>query len=190
MKLLIDFFPVILFFIAYKIGGIYYATVIAIFASLLQVILYRVRYKKYERTHVISLIILSLSGGATLLFHNPMFIKWKPTSIYWIASLAFFFSVFFSQKPLLQRMMESQITLPSKVWNRLNYLWALFFALLGTANLYVAYNFNTDTWVNFKLFGCTGLFLLFIVLHGLYLPKYMKPESVGNRRSPFFKNGK
>lgn len=185
MKLFLDFLPIILFFIAYKIGGIYYATAIAMIASLLQVVFHRVRYKHFEKTHLISFFVILFSGGATLFFRDPMFIKWKPTSIYWIASFAFIFSAFFGKKPLIQRMLEANVSLPANIWLRLNYAWCLFFAFMGSANLYVAYHYSTDTWVNFKLFGCTGMTLVFILLHGFYLPKHLAKSNLSRDGKAF-----
>lgn len=172
MKLLFDFFPVLLFFLSYKLFGIYEATAVAMAASLLQVCFHRLRHQHFEKIHVINLIIIVSLGSATLFFHNPLFIKWKPTGLYWITSLVFLLSAFFGKKPLIQKMMESNLLLPSKIWYRLNYAWVLFFSVMGLANLYVAYFYNTDTWVNFKLFGTTGFTLLFIFIQALYLTRH------------------
>lgn len=173
MKLLFDFFPIVLFFISYKLFGIYNATAIAMVASLLQVLLYRLKYKHYEKMHLFSLIIIFLLGGATLFFHNPWFIKWKPTGIYWLTALIFLTAPLITQTPLIQKIMGANIKLPNRIWNYLNFAWALFFILMGSANLYVAYYYSTDTWVNFKLFGGVGFTLLFVFIQALCLTKYI-----------------
>lgn len=183
MKLLFDFFPILIFFISYKMFGIYTATTIAMAASLLQVIFYRVKHQRYEKMHLISLALIFVLGGATLFFHNPWFIKWKPTGIYWLTSLVFLGSSFFSSKPLIQKMMDGNISLPQKIWYRLNYAWAIFFVLMGAVNLYVAYSYSTDVWVNFKLFGGSGLTLIFVFLQALYLTRHLIEKEIEQQPS-------
>lgn len=173
MKLLFDFFPIFLFFLSYKLLGIYYATAIAMAASLFQVLFYRIKYQRYEKMHLFSLAIIFILGGATLFFHNPWFIKWKPTGIYWLSALVFLGSSFVSKKTIIQRMMESNINLPSKIWLRLNLAWVLFFLVMGSVNLYVAYYYSTDTWVNFKLFGGVGFTLIFVFLQAIFLTRHV-----------------
>ncbi|KTC65165.1 intracellular septation protein (plasmid) [Legionella adelaidensis] len=178
MKLLFDFFPILLFFICYKLYGIYTATAVAIVASLLQVIVHRLKYQRYEKMHIISFAIILVLGGATLFFHNPWFIKWKPTGIYWISTLLLLGSLWVGSKPLMQKMMGGNISLPDIIWRRLTAAWALFFLAMGALNLYVAYFFDTDTWVNFKLFGGLGLTLFFIFLQAIYLSRHIKENNV------------
>ncbi|MCX7117602.1 MAG: septation protein A [Legionellales bacterium] len=173
MKLLFDFFPILLFFICYKFWGIYPATGVAMISSLVQVIYYRLMHQRYEKMHLISMGLILILGGATLFFHNPWFIKCKPTGIYWLSALVFFGSAFVSKKPLIQTMMEGNVNLPPKIWGRLNMAWALFFVIMGAANLYVAYHYDTDFWVNFKLFGGAGFTLLFVFLQAIYLTKHI-----------------
>ena len=173
MKLLFDFFPIVLFFIVFKFWGIYTATAVAMVASLTQVLLYRLKFQHFEKMHLISLGIIVILGSATLFFHNPWFIKWKPTGIYWLSALVFFSSHFIGSKPLIQKMMDSNVNLTPRIWHVLNSAWALFFLLMGILNLYVAYYFDTETWVNFKLFGGIGLTLLFVLIQAFYLTKHM-----------------
>lgn len=179
MKLLTDFFPIILFFIVYKIFDIYAATVVAIGASLLQVVVYRLLYKRYERMHVFSLIIITVLGGATLFFHNPQFIKLKPTGVYWVSSLLLWGSMFIGSKPIIQKMMDGNISLPTTIWKRLNHAWAVFFLAMGFLNLYVATYYSTDTWVNFKLFGGLGITLIFVFIQALYLTRHVNDKAIG-----------
>lgn len=183
MKLFFDFFPILFFFIFYKIFDIYYATVFAMVAAVSQVIFYRFKMKRYDIMHFAGLLIIFILGGATLFFHNPWFIKWKPTVLYWIMSLIFLFSPWLTSKPLIQRMLEknANIKLPEITWYYLNYVWTLFFMFMGGSNLYVAYFYSTDTWVNFKLFGGMGLTLLFILLQSIYLTKYIIVEQGDNK---------
>lgn len=176
MKLLFDFFPILVFFICYKLFGIYVATAVAMAASLFQVIFYRLKTQKYEKMHLISLGLIMVLGGATLFFHNPWFIKWKPTGLYWLAAIVFISSAFIGKRPIIQKMMDGNISLPKKIWGRLNLAWATFFFAMGSLNLYVAYFYNTDTWVNFKLFGGAGLTLLFIFLQAIYLSRHVIDE--------------
>ncbi len=174
MKLLFDFFPILLFFIAYKFFGIFVATAVAMIASLFQVGYYWFRHHRVEMLHIITLVTILILGSATLLLHNIMFIKWKPTVIYWVFALVFLITQFFGPKTLLERMMDKQITLPPMLWKRLNLSWVFFWALMGIANLYVIYNYNTNTWVNFKLFGTLGLTILFVIGQSFFMRKHIK----------------
>lgn len=172
MKLLFDFFPILLFFICYKFFGIYTATAVAMGASVVQVLFYRIKHHRYEKLHLVSLSLILVLGGATLFFHNPWFIKWKPTGIYWLSSIVFLGSTFIGKKPIIQAMMDKNINLPQKIWLRLNIAWGAYFMVMGALNLYVAYNFDTDFWVNFKLFGGAGFMILFVFLQALYLTRH------------------
>ncbi|GAB4391218.1 MAG: septation protein A [Gammaproteobacteria bacterium] len=177
MKLLFDFLPIVLFFITFKLYGIYIATSTAIIISVLQVGIFWLKNRRFENMHLITLAIITLLGGATLFFHNELFIKWKPTTINWILALAFLSSQYIGSKPLIQRLMDSNVNLPTTIWLRINTSWVIFFLLMGTANLYVAYNFDTNTWVNFKLFGVLGLTLVFVVIQAIYLTRHMSESS-------------
>lgn len=178
MKLLFDFFPIILFFVAYKLEGIYAATVVAIAATFVQVGWMWLRHRRIETMHLVTLALIVVFGGATLYLHDEQFIKWKPTVINWLFGIAFLASQFFGDKPFIQRMMAGNIELPRPVWYRLNLSWALFFLFLGAVNLVVVYTFDTDTWVNFKLFGMLGLTLAFVILQAAFLSRYLpEPES-------------
>ncbi|WP_342050543.1 MULTISPECIES: septation protein A [unclassified Cupriavidus] len=173
MKFLFDLFPVILFFVAFKLFGIYPATGVAIAATIGQIAWVRVRHGKVEPMQWISLLIIVVFGGATILLHNETFIKWKPTVLYWLFAVTLVASAIGWRKNLIRAMMEKQVTLPDPVWSRLNLAWAGFFAAMGVLNLYVAYSFDTDTWVNFKLFGSMGLMVVFIVVQSIWLSRHM-----------------
>lgn len=177
MKLLFDFLPILLFFLAFKLFDIYIATSVGMVASLLQVAFYWLKHRRFESLHVITFVLVTVLGGATLFFHNATFIKWKPTAIYWAFAIAFLGSRFISKKPLIQSLMEKNLTLPQTVWRRLNLSWVIFFSLMGIINLYVVYHFSTNAWVNFKLFGALGLTIVFIVAQALYMTKYMNAQS-------------
>lgn len=179
MKMLFDFLPVLLFFVAYRWMGIYAATIVAMVASCLQVIIYRMTHKSYEKMHVISFFLILVLGGATLFFHNPWFIKFKPTGVYWLMASIILGTQWFGSKPILQKMMESNMDLSKDVWKRINLAWAVYFTVLGVVNLYIAYNYSTDIWVNFKLFGGVGLTLLFVLGQALYLTKHVVPSKPG-----------
>jgi intracellular septation protein len=182
MKILFDFLPILLFFIAYKFYGIYIATGVAIAASILQTSLYWIKHRKIEAMPLITLVLIVLLGGATLVLHNELFIKWKPTAIDWAFALVFLVSQFIGSKSITQRMLEKNVHLPSAIWTRLNASWIIFFTLMGLANLYVAYHFDTNTWVNFKLFGMVGLTLVFIIFQALYMARYVDHENSPHSR--------
>ena len=173
MKFLFDIFPVLLFFVAFKLWGIYTATAVAIGATICQVGWSWLRHRKVDTMLWVSLCIILVFGGATLWLHDETFIKWKPTVLYWSFSVVLLGSDLLFRKNLIRAMMGKQLTLPAPVWRNLNLSWAAFFAAMGAANLYVAFHYPTEIWVNFKLFGGTGLMLAFIVLQALLLAKYV-----------------
>jgi len=176
MKFLFDLFPIILFFVAFKVWGIYTATAVAIAATLVQIAWVAFRHRKVDPMLWVSLGVVVVFGGATLVLHNDTFIKWKPTALYWLFAFALIVAQIGFKKNLIEAMMGKQIVLPHRVWGQLNLAWAVFCALLGIVNLFVAYNFTTDQWVNFKLFGATGCLVVFIVLQSFWLAKYMKED--------------
>jgi len=176
MKFLFDLFPVLLFFIAFKIAGIYVATGVAIAATFIQIGWLLARRRKVHTMLWISLAIVVIFGGATLLLQDETFIKWKPTALYWLSGLVLAGSTLIFRKNLIRKLMEEQIHLPERIWGRLNASWIGFFALMGAINLAVAYTFSTDAWVNFKLFGGMGLMLVFVVAQSLLLSRYIQEE--------------
>jgi intracellular septation protein len=200
-KLLFDLFPIIVFFLAYKLGdanavatqhflhgmglpqpvgahdkpGIYLATFVAIIASVAQIGWVRLRGQRVETMLWVSLAIIVVFGGATLWLHDETFIKWKPTVLYWIFAGTIFGAALFGRN-VIRSLMATQMDLPEPAWRRLNLSWGGFFAFMGIANLVVALNFSTDAWVNFKLFGSLGLMLIFVLAQGMMLAKYMDKE--------------
>lgn len=176
VKFLFDLFPVLLFFATYKLAGIFAATAIAIAATLAQIGWVKWHHGKVDNMLLASGLIVVVFGGATLLLHDETYIKWKPTILYWLFALVLFAAERLWKKNLIRSMLEQQVSLPQQVWRTLNHGWAAFFALLGLANLYVAFHHSTDVWVDFKLFGVTGLMLVFVVLQSLYIAKYVEEE--------------
>lgn len=205
MKLLIDFLPVFLFFATYKYahmnkewaasfaaahfgflvsGGevgpdeapVLLATLVVIAATLLQVAWLKLRGRKVDLMLWISLTLVVVLGGATVWFHNETFIKWKPSGLYWVMGLTFWISRAVFRKNLLRALMGDQIDLPDRIWQRLNFAWVAFFAFMGLLNLWVAYSFPTEVWVDFKLFGGLGLMLLFTLGQAVYLSRHIKDD--------------
>jgi intracellular septation protein len=208
MKLLLDFLPLILFFAVFKgaeghadaaaafatehfgflvSGGVVgpqeapvlLATLVVMLATLAQAAILKLRGKKIDLMLWISLVLVVVLGGATVWFHNETFIKWKPTGLHWAMALTLWISQAFFGKNLIKAMLGAELQLPDAVWQRLNRAWVLFFAAMGVVNLYVAYNFSTSAWANFKVFGVTGLMLLFVVAQSLYMGKHLPPEEEG-----------
>ncbi len=193
MKLLFDFLPIALFFIAYKFGGglyewngeqydvkgIYVATAVMIVATLIQTAVSWFLHRKVEKMHIVTLVLVTVLGGATLWLQNPEFIMWKPTVVNWLFAAGFAGAAIVTKKTLLERMMSEHIELEANIWHRLNLAWILFFIASGILNLYVAFNFEEETWVNFKLFGLLGLTIVFIIAQSIYLAKHAieKPEA-------------
>lgn len=157
------------FFILFKTFGIYYATAGFLVASVMQMIYQWLRYHTFEVMHILTFVLGVIFGGATLIFHNEMFIKWKPTIIYWCFAGVLAFSELFHDKNFLCRLMENQIKLAKDIWTKVNFMWIIFFLGMGAVNILVAYHYDTNVWVNFKLFGLMGLTMIFLILQGFYL---------------------
>ena len=202
MKLFFDFLPIILFFGTFKYaesnkewaaefatrhlgavvaGGsvgtaqapVLLATVVVIVATLAQVLWLKSRRRKVDAMLWVSLVLVVVLGGATIYFQSEIFIKWKPSVLYWAMGLALALAPLLAGKNLLQLLLREQLQLPEPIWQRLNLAWVAFFALMGVLNLWVAYRFSTDAWVNFKLFGSLGLMLVFTIAQGLVLSRYL-----------------
>lgn len=202
MKFLYDLFPVLLFFLIYKLYGeipavfidtantvlprtltpgkasdaIFLATAVAIVASFAQVSVHWLRHHRFEKMHLVSLALITVFGGATLILQDPVFIKWKPTILNWLFAAVFLISHWVGNKTLAERMMSHAITVPEAVWQRVNLGWIGFFLFAGATNLYVAYTFSEEIWVDFKLFGLMGMTLVFVIVQAFYLARYMEDE--------------
>ena len=184
MKLLFDFFPLVLFFGAYKFYDIYMATLVAMAAALAQVVFGRIRHRRFETTHLVTLFVILLFGGMTLLFRDDMFIKWKPTIVNWIFAVVVLGSQFIGKRTVLERLLGGQMQMPATIWKKVNVSWGLFFFASGLLNLYVAFYFRThldeatrtDFWVNFKVFGLLGLTLAFSIIQMLIVARYISTE--------------
>ncbi|HWX00580.1 septation protein A [Collimonas sp.] len=203
MKFLFDLFPVILFFGIFKwsegspeaaqalvsnylsgfvSGGVVtaaqapvlLATAVAIVATVAQIGYLLLRRKKVDAMLWVSLLIITVFGGATIYFHNETFIKWKPTVLYWAFAVVLVVSQLLLKKNLIRTMMEKQLALPEPIWARVGFAWIAFFAFMGCLNLYIAFNYPTATWVNFKLFGGMGLMFAFVIGQSILLSKYIK----------------
>lgn len=177
MKMLFDVFPVILFFVAFKVYDIYVATAVAIGATFAQIGWVWFRHRKVDNMLWVTLVVITVFGGATLLFRDDTFIKWKPTVLYWLFAGVLAVAALAFRKNLIRSMMQKQVTLPDGVWTRLLMSWIGFFAVMGVLNIYVAYNFSLDTWVNFKMFGGIGLMLVFVLLQALLLAKHVQDKN-------------
>jgi len=176
MKFLYDFFPILLFFVAYKLGDIYIATGVAIAAAAVQTLTFWIRHRRFETMHLVTFGLLLFFGGLTLLLRDPVFIKWKPSVINWLFAAVFLGSHWIGKKPAVERMMGHAIQAPSAVWLRLSWMWVIFFISVGLLNLYVAYTFSEEAWVNFKLFGMLGITLAFVIGQSFYLGRYVIEE--------------
>ena len=188
MKFLFDFFPVILFFFVFKMHddvqqGILAATAVIIVASVVQVAVTWFTRRRVEKMHLITLVLVVIFGGATLWLQDEMFIKWKPTVVNWLFAAVFLGSQFVGERNIVRRMMEANLKLPVPIWTRLNASWAAFFFAMGVLNLYVVYHFDTDTWVDFKLFGLMGLTLVFVVAQGFYVARHLPHEEPTEKQS-------
>ena len=176
MKFFTDFFPVILFFLVFKAFDVFTATAVAIAATVAQIAWIKWRVGKVEMMQWASLIIIVVFGGATLIFHDETFIKIKPSILYAFMGCALYASEFLLKKNLLEKLMSEQISAPPTVWRTLLHAWTWFFFGLSALNYWVATNYDTETWVNFKLFGAMGLMVVFAVIQAIYLSSHVKNE--------------
>jgi intracellular septation protein len=178
MKFLFDLFPIILFFIAFKFGDIYSATIVAMVATIVQILWVYYRHRKIDAMQWVSLVMILVFGTLTIFLHDKTFIQLKPTALYWLFSGALLISAQFFNKNWIEVLMGKQVTLKAasahSVWRRLNFAWALFFFLMGALNLYIAFEYSEETWVNFKLFGSTGLLIAFVIIQGVWLARHME----------------
>ena len=206
MKILFDFLPIALFFGMFKYaeankewaagiatdwlgfmvsGGVVgpaeapvlLATVVVIVATLAQILWLKANRRKVDTMLWVSLALVTVLGSATIYFHSESFIKWKPTVLYWVMGGSLLLGQLIFNKNGIKSLMGAQMTLPDATWRRVNYSWVAFFAVMGCLNLWVAFNFPTSTWVNFKLFGGMGLMLVFVMVQALYLNKYIKQDT-------------
>lgn len=201
MKILLDFLPIVLFFVSFKWASadpeqtqtflqpllemlnmsnlpatqlpILVATAVTILATGLQICWQKATNQKVEKMQWIGLALVVVFGGATLILHNETFIKWKPTVLYLAMALGFLIANFFKRNPI-EIMMKAQVDMPAHAWNRLLYAWVLFFIVMACANIAVAYSFSTEVWVDFKLFGSLGATLVFVFAQGLYISRHMR----------------
>ena len=173
MKQLLEFIPILLFFIGYKLYDIYVATAVVIGATIIQVAIAWFKYRKVETMQWITLGLVIVFGGATIVLHDEQYLKWKFSIIEWLFGLAFLGSHFIGEKTFIERMMSSNLTLPTNIWTRLNFSWASFFISVGFINVYVMYNYSTDDWVNFKTFVAPALMVVFMVVQMALLYKYI-----------------
>lgn len=178
MKLLLDFLPIVIFFVVYKAtNDIILATAILIPATMAQMAYSWITTKTIEKMQLVTLALVIVLGGATVLFQDKTFIQWKPSVVNWLFGAAFFASQFIGSKTIVERLMGSSINLPSLIWKRLNLAWCAFFLSMGVINLFVVYTFSEEIWVNFKLFGMLGLTLVFILLQGIYLSRHIPTDN-------------
>jgi intracellular septation protein len=184
VKFLFDFFPVILFFIAFQLADIFVATAVAIVASIAQIGWVLARRRKVTNMQWAGLVIIVVFGGATLILHDETFIKWKPTVLYWLTSAVFLVGLAMRTN-FVKSLMGEELVLPEAVWTRLAIAWALFFLAMGFVNLWVAYTFSTAAWVKFKLFGAMGLIIAFVLGQAAWLSRHIQdePPKAGNTES-------
>ena len=176
MKQLLDFLPLVVFFVFYKLYNIFVASGALIAATAIALVISWVVYRKLEKMTIITFVLVTVFGSLTLIFHNDDFIKWKVTVIYTLFAAALLFSQWWMETPLIQSMLGKELVLPSAVWRRLNIAWALFFLICGLINIYVAFWLPESLWVNFKVFGLTALTLLFTLISGLYIWRHLPRE--------------
>jgi intracellular septation protein len=188
MKQIAEFIPIALFFIVYQFDGqsislfgwhyqfdgIYSATAVLMIATVLQVVFTYALTRRFEKRLMWLAAAVLVFGGATLFFHNQMFIQWKPTIFNWALALAFGLSQFIGEKNLMQRTLGSQIHLPRPIWTKLNLLWTANFTIVGGLNLFVAYGFSEATWVSYKMYSAIGFTLVLTILTAVLISPHLK----------------
>lgn len=180
MKQLLDFLPLLVFFIAYKAYDVRVAAAALIVASTLALIYSWYRFRKLDKANIITYLLVVIFGGLTIYFNKLEYLEWKVTIVYLLFAAALLYSQWWMKNPLIQSLLGKELTLPNQVWRRLNIAWVLFFLFCAAANYYVASTMSEDTWATFKVFGLTGLTLFFTLLNGLYIYRYISD----NKKSP------
>lgn len=181
MAFLFDFFPVLLFFLAYQWKGIFFATGVIIVATLVQVAVQWIRTRNVKPMHLVTAVLVFVFGGLTLLIGDAEWIKWKVTVLYGLFAAAFLASRFVgSRKTVVERLLGKEIELPVSVWRRLNAMWIGFFLVLGLLNTYVMFRYDTDTWVDFKFYGVLGLTFIFVLIQAVYLSRHVDLDDKGD----------
>lgn len=175
MSSLLEFLLLAAFFLSYLWKGIYVATAVIMAGSVIVLAASWWRNRKLEPMPLMVAVLALVFGSVTLLLHNPVYIKWKFSVIEWLLGLVLLLSPLLGKKPLIRRALEAKLQLPDPVWFRLNLMWSLFFLFLGTLNVYVIYAFSTDAWVKFKVWGVTGLLIVFAMAQAFYLARHL-PE--------------
>lgn len=185
MKLLFDLFPIILFFAAYKLADIYVATGVAIAAAVLQFAWMKLRGRTISTMQWISLGVIVVFGGATLLLQDDRFIRWKPTVLYWACAGTLLVGRLFFNALWLQKVMpKDELVLPEAVWIRLTWAWIAFFTAMGCLNLYVGFNYSLDTWANFKVWWSMGIILAFSLAQGVYMARHLPGDEHATPATP------
>ncbi|CAM3620494.1 septation protein A [Vibrio aquimaris] len=180
MKQLLDFIPLIIFFVLYKMQDIYVATGALIIATAVQVILTYLLYRKVEKMQLITFVMVALFGGMTIIFHDDNFIKWKVTIVYVVFALGLAISHAIG-KSAIKGMLGKEISLPDPVWAKVTWAWVVFFSFCAGLNIYIAYKLPLDVWVNFKVFGLLAATFGFTVITGVYIYKHLpKQKSESN----------
>ena len=171
MQMFYDMFPVIAFFIVYKISGLYWGTFALIVASAIQILFMQIKHGRVKPIYWFSFLLILVFGSLTIFFHDPLFLKWKVSIINWLMGAAFLLSHFFKKTVLeiFVKQADAATTLPVDILRKINALWGIFFLFLGTLNIYIAYHYSTNAWVNFKVFGIFGLTIVFVFLQTAYL---------------------
>jgi intracellular septation protein len=183
MAFLFDFFPVLLFFLAFKLKGIFVATAVIIAATLVQIAIQWLRTRTVKPLHLVTAVLVLIFGSITLLLGDEIWLKWKVTFVNWLFATGFLASAWIGKrKTIIERLLGSEIHLPNFVWRRLNTLWIGFFFTVGAINLFVMHRFDTATWVDFRFYGIIGLTLVFALIQGVYLVRHVSDEKVSGER--------
>jgi len=182
MKILIDFFPILLFFGAYKLYDIYVGTAVLMAATMLQMALIYGIDRKLQALHKVTLVLILLFGTLTLVLHDDRFIKWKPTVLYAAMAIALAVAVWVMNKNFLKLLLGSQLVLPDAVWHRLNVAWVAYSAFMAAINAYVVLNYSTEAWVSFKLWGY-AFPLAFIIGQGIYIAPHLRGDDATEKET-------
>jgi intracellular septation protein len=178
MQLLVDLFPIILFFTVYMVNGsIYVATAALMGAMVLQIAVQWFRHRTVSKMLLISGAVVILFGGATLILRNPIFIQWKPTIANWLFAAAFAASRYIGKKTLIERMLGEAVEMPTAAWRQLNWIWIASFFLLGAINIYVIYNYSEATWVKFKLVSIIVFTVVSMLITAAWMWKHLPKET-------------
>ena len=181
MKQLLDFIPLILFFITYKLGGVREAAIVLVVATILQIVILKWKYGIVEKQQKIMASAVVFFGLLTAYFNEIRYLQWKVTIINGLFAIVLLVAQFQFKTPLIKKLLGKELQLPEKAWNTLNFGWAIFFIICMLVNIYISHNMSEEAWVDFKSFGIIGMTVIATIISGVYFYRYLPKDGSNSK---------